>query len=135
MATHRLCFFGEDYLKFKNFLNIGWFLFIEGNVIRNTWGQQNLEMKIRHIDLLNEIGVKRSKGIQLRVNAQEITADLIGKIEDVCQEFSGSTPLYLKVRDDQENISLELMSRKFRVNPINDMVKKMKKVAEVEIRT
>jgi DNA polymerase-3 subunit alpha len=32
-----------------------------------------------------------------------------------------------------ENMSLELMSRKFRVNPINDMVKKMKKVAEVEI--
>ncbi|HEU5146863.1 MAG TPA: DNA polymerase III subunit alpha [Chryseosolibacter sp.] len=127
--------FGEDYLKFKNFLNVGWFLFIEGAVVRNTWGQQNLEMKIRNIDLLNEIGVKRSKGIQLRVNADEITPDLIGKIEDVCQEFSGSTPLYLKVRDDQENISLELMSRKFRVNPINDMVKKMKKVAEVEIRT
>ena len=127
--------FGEDYLKFKNFLNIGWFLFIEGMVVRNNWGQQNLEMKIRNIDLLNEIGVKRSKGIQVRVNANEITPDLIGKIEDVCQEFTGNTPLYLKVRDDQENISLELMSRKFRINPINDMVKKMKKVAEVEIRT
>ncbi|MEO5600415.1 MAG: DNA polymerase III subunit alpha, partial [Cyclobacteriaceae bacterium] len=126
--------FGEDYLKFKNFLNIGWFLFIEGAVVRNTWGQQNLEMKVRNIDLLNEIGVKRSKGIQIRVNAHEITADLIGKIEDVCQEFSGSTPLYLRVKDEQENISLELMSRKFRVNPVNDMVKKMKKVAEVEIR-
>jgi DNA polymerase-3 subunit alpha len=126
--------FGEDYLKFKNFLNIGWFLFIEGAVVKNTWGQQNLEVKIRNIDLLNEIGVKRSKGIQIRVNAHEITADLIGKIEDVCQEFSGSTPLYLKVKDEQENISLELMSRKFRVNPVNDMVKKMKKVADVEIR-
>lgn len=126
--------FGEDYLKFKNFLNLGYFLFIEGVVVRNNWGQQNLEMKIRNIDLLNEIGVKRSKGIQLRVNAHEITPDLIGKIEDVCHEFSGSAPLYLNVRDEQENISLELMSRKFRVNPINDMVKKMKKVAEVKIR-
>lgn len=126
--------FGEDYLKFRNFLNIGWFLFIEGAVIRNNWGQQNLEMKIRNIDLLNEIGVKRSKGIQLRVNAHEVTPDLIGKIEDLCTEFSGSTPLFLKVKNDQENISLELMSRKFRVNPINDMVKEMKKVAEVEIR-
>lgn len=127
--------FGEDYLKFKNFLNIGWFLFVEGAVIKNNWGQQNLEMKIRSIDLLNEIGVKRSKGIQLRVNAHEITPDLIGKIEDVCQEFSGNTPLFLKVKDERENISLELLSRKFRVNPINDMVRELKKVAEVEIRT
>jgi DNA polymerase-3 subunit alpha len=127
--------FGEDYLKFRNFLNIGWFLFIEGTVVRSNWGQQNLEVKIRNIDLLNEIGVKRSKGIQLKVNARDITPDLIGKIEDVCHEFTGTTPLYLKVKDDQENISLELMSRKFRVNAVNDMVKKMKKVAEVEVRS
>jgi DNA polymerase-3 subunit alpha len=125
--------FGEDYLKFKNFMAIGWFLFIEGAVVKNNWGQQNLEFKIRTIDLLNEIGLKRSKGVQLRVNTSEITPDLIGKIEDVCQAFSGSTPLYLKLRDDQENISLELMSRKFRINPINDMVKEMKKLAEVDI--
>ncbi|HYG02883.1 MAG TPA: DNA polymerase III subunit alpha [Chryseosolibacter sp.] len=125
--------FGEDYLKFKNFMNIGWFLFIEGSVVKNNWGQQNLEFKIRHIDLLNEIGLKRSKGVSLRINTTDITADFIGKIEDVCLEFSGSTPLYLKLKDDGENINLELMSRKFRVNPINDMVKKMKKVAEVEI--
>lgn len=127
--------FGEDYLKFKNFLNVGWFVFVEGAVVRNNWGQQNLEMKIRNMDLLNEIGVKRSKGIQIRVNADEITPDLIGKIEDLCQEFSGSTPLYLKVKDDEEHITLELMSRKFRVNPVNDMVKKMKKVAGVDILT
>lgn len=125
--------FGEDYLKFKTFMNIGWFLFIEGMVVKNSWGQQNLEYKIRNIDLLNEIGIKRSKGVQLRVNASEITSDLIEKIEHVCLEFNGSTPLYLKVKDDQENLSLELMSRRFRVNPVNEMVKKMKKVAEVEI--
>jgi DNA polymerase-3 subunit alpha len=125
--------FGEDYLKFKTYMNIGWFLFIEGAVVKNNWGQQNLEFKIRNIDLLNEIGIKKSKGVQLRVNASEITSDLIGKIEDVCQEFSGSTPLFLKLKDEQENMNLQLMSRKFRINPINDMVKKMKKVAEVEI--
>jgi DNA polymerase III subunit alpha len=127
--------FGEDYLKFRNFMNIGWFLFIEGSVVRNTWGQQNLEFKIRNIDLLNEIGIKRSKGVSLRVNTSEITADLIEKIETVCAEFTGNTPLFLKLKDESENIHLEMLSRKFRVNPINDMMKKMKKVAEVEINT
>ncbi|HEY0653187.1 MAG TPA: DNA polymerase III subunit alpha [Chryseosolibacter sp.] len=125
--------FGEDYLKFKTFMNVGWFLFIEGTVMKNTWGQMNIEYKIRNIDLLNEIGVKRSKGVSLRMNLSEVTPDLIGKIEDLCQNFTGGAPLYLKLRDETENISLELMSRKFRVNPVNDMVKEMKKLAEVEI--
>ncbi|SKC48795.1 DNA polymerase III subunit alpha [Ohtaekwangia koreensis] len=132
-GNHAFMLFGEDYLKFKNFMNTGWFLFIEGSVVKNSWGQQNVEFKIRNIDLLNEIGIKRSKGVQLKVNAKEITKDLIGKIEDVCQEFSGNTPLYLKIRDEQENIYLDVMSRRFRVNPINDMVKKMKKAGELDV--
>jgi DNA polymerase-3 subunit alpha len=125
--------FGEDYLKFRNFMNIGWFVFVEGTVVKNSWGQQNIEFKIRNIDLLNEIGLKRSKGVQLRLNSTEVTQDFIGRIEDVCQEFSGNTPLFVKIRDEQENINLELLSRRFRVNPVNDMVKKMKKVGEVEV--
>jgi DNA polymerase III subunit alpha len=125
--------FGEDYLKFKTFMTLGWFLFIEGSVMKNSWGQQNIEFKIRNIDLLNEIGIKRSKGVQLRLNASEITRDFIGRIEDVCLEYSGSTPLFVKIRDDNENINLELLSRRFRVNPVNEMVRKMKKVGEVEV--
>lgn len=125
--------FGEDYLKFKNFMNIGWFLFVEGGVIKNTWGQQNVEIKIRNIDLLNELGLKRSKGVQLRINSNDITEEMIGVIEDVCQTYAGSTPLFLKIQDDKENINLELLSRKFRVNPINDMAVQMKKAGALEV--
>lgn len=125
--------FSEDYLKFKTFMNIGWFLFIEGAVVKNNWGQQNIEFKIRNIDLLNEIGVKRSKGVQLRVNSRDISKDLISKIEGVCQEFTGNTPLYMKIFDEGENISLDVLSRRFRVNPINDMVKKMEKAGDIEV--
>ncbi|MND08627.1 hypothetical protein D3C83_313850 [compost metagenome] len=51
----------------------------------------------------------------------------------VCQEFSGETPFYLKLKDEKENISVELLSRKFRVRPVNEMVKKMKRLPEVEV--
>jgi DNA polymerase-3 subunit alpha len=132
-GNYTFVLFGEDYLKFKTFMTQGWFLFIEGAVVKNSWGQQNVEVKIRTIDLLNELGLKRTKGVQLRVNAKDITKDLIGKIEDVCQQYNGSTPLYLKVRDEQENINLELLSRRFRINPINDMVSKMKKMPEIDV--
>jgi DNA polymerase-3 subunit alpha len=114
-------------------MNIGWFLFVEGAVIRNTWGQQNLEFKIRSIDLLNELGIKRSKGVQLRINATDITKEMIGRIEDVCLEYTGNTPLYLKIQDAGENINLELLSRKFRISPVNEMVKQMKKAGEIEV--
>ena len=132
-GKYEFVLWSDDYLKFKSFLMPGLFLFIEGNVLRKTWGEQNLEFKIRSIDLLNEIGVKRAKGIQVRVNAQSLNPELIEQLESLCREFSGGTPFYLKLRDEKENISLELLSRKFRVKPVNDMVKKIKRIPDVEV--
>lgn len=125
--------FGEDYMKFRNFMNIGFFLFIEGGVIKNSWGQQNIELKIRNIDLLNEIGIKRSRGLQVKLLARDINPGLIGQLEDLCQKNPGNTPLYMKIRDEHENITLELLSRKFRVNPVNELVQKLKKTGFVEV--
>ncbi|HRI78824.1 MAG TPA: DNA polymerase III subunit alpha, partial [Cyclobacteriaceae bacterium] len=132
-GKYEFILWSDDYLKFKSFLMPGLFLFVEGNVLRKTWGEQNLEFKIRAIDLLNEIGVKRAKGLQVKVSPQALNTDLVNQLESVCQEFSGATPFYLKLRDEKENISLELLSRKFRVKPVNDMVKKMKKIPDVEV--
>ena len=61
----------------------GLFLFVEGNVLRKTWGEQNLEFKIRAIDLLNEIGVKRAKGLEVRVSTDALNPELVKQMEDL----------------------------------------------------
>ncbi|MCB0489734.1 MAG: DNA polymerase III subunit alpha [Cyclobacteriaceae bacterium] len=123
----------EDYLKFKSFLMPGLFLFVEGMIVKRTWGDQSLEFRIKNIDLLNELGLKRTKGIQLKIDTQAINPNLIANIEDLCTEFSGNCPLYLKIKDEGESINLEMMSRKYRVKPVNDMVKKIKRIPDLEV--
>jgi DNA polymerase III subunit alpha len=132
-GKYEFVLWSDDYLKFKSFLMPGLFLFIEGNVLRKSWGEQNLEFKLRNVELLNEIGVKRAKGLQVKVDASALNPGLVKQLETICQEYTGGTPFYLKVRDEKENISLELLSRKFRVRAVNDMVKKMKKIQDVEV--
>lgn len=123
----------EDYLKYKSFLMPGLFLFVEGNILRKAWGDQSLEFKIRNIDLLNELGLKRTKGLQLKMDTAAISPEMITQIEDLCNEFSGDCPLFLRLQDDKENINLELLSRKYRVMPVNDMVKKIKKIQDLQV--
>jgi len=123
----------EDYLKFKSFLMPGLFLFVEGAIIRKTWGDQSLEFKIRNMDLLNELGVKRTRGLQLRIEARSINTQLIAQIEEVCTTFTGSCPLYLKVKDEKDQITLEMISRKYRVKPVNDMVKRIRRIPDLEV--
>jgi DNA polymerase III subunit alpha len=123
----------EDYMKFKSFLMPGIFLFVEGNVLRKSWGDMGLEFKIRSMELLNDLGAKRTRGMQIKVPAKLINKEMINEIEKICNEFSGSTPLYVSLKDQEENITLELLSRKVRVRPGNDFVKKMKGIPEVEV--
>lgn len=123
----------EDYLKYKSFLMPGLFLFVEGSVVRRTWGEQNLEFRFRSVDLLNEIGVKRAKGLEVRVPTDALNDEMVKKMQSIFSEFNGETPLFLKIRDDRENISVDMLSRKFRVKPVNDLVKKMRKLPMVEV--
>ena len=123
----------EDYMKYKSFLMPGIFLFIEGSVSKKTWGDMNMEFKIRNMDLLNELGLKRAKGLHIKVNSVNISSDLISQIEKLCSEYSGGCPLYFKIQDDSEKVNLEMMSRKFRVKPVNEMVAKFKKLKDVNV--
>ncbi|MBS1557146.1 MAG: DNA polymerase III subunit alpha [Bacteroidetes bacterium] len=130
-GKHEFTLWSEDYLKYKSFLMPGIFLFIEGNVARRTWGDMNLEYKIRNIDLLNEIGNKRAKGLQLKVLSASINSELISEIEKLCHEYAGTCPLYLKIQDEEESVNLEMLSRKYRVKAVNEVVTKFQKIKDI----
>ena len=125
----------DDYLKFKSFLMPGLFLFIEGNILRKSWGEQNLEFKIRNMELLNEIGIKRVAGLALRFSAQTVTADFIETLDKLCKKNTGNASLRFYLKDDLESIQTELLARSGRIKPTNPFIKDLKKLAEVGVVT
>ncbi|MBK5279626.1 MAG: DNA polymerase III subunit alpha, partial [Bacteroidia bacterium] len=125
----------DDYLKYKSFLMPGLFLFIEGMISRKSWGEQNLEFKIRNIDLLNELATKRVQGLALRIPVQSVTEDFINTLEKICKKNSGNAALRMYLKDDYESIQTELLARSSRIKPSNAFIKELKKLAEVGVVT
>ena len=125
----------DDYLKYKSFLMPGLFLFIEGNILRKSWGEQNLEFKIRNIDLLNELAPKRVQGLALRFPVQSVTGDFINTLEKLCKKNTGNAALRMYLKDDFESIQTELLSRSNRIKPSNSFIKELKKLGEVGVVT
>ena len=125
----------DDYLKFKSFLMPGLFLFVEGNVLRKSWGEQNLEFKIRNIDLLNELAGKRVQGIALRFPFDLVNAAFTSTLEKVCKKNSGNSNLTMYLNDNTEGLQVELLSRACRVKVSNDFIRELKKSGEVGIVT
>lgn len=121
----------EDYLKFKSFLTPGYNLFIEGTVARRSWGNQEAEFRFKSMDLLNEIGLKRTRSIQISIEASDIDKKLMEDIEAICKAHQGNIPLLVSVRDSKENIAVELLSRKFNIKPVEDSIRKFRRMPQV----
>lgn len=127
--------FGEDYLKYKNFMSQGWFLFIEGIIQRNTWGRMDVEFKIRNMELLNELVAKRVNGLALRIPVHAVTPEAVEAIERLCKNNPGNATLQLFIKDEAEALQVELLSRMYRINITNPLVLECRKYAEIGVIT
>lgn len=125
--------FGEDYLKYKNFMSQGWFLFIEGMIQRNTWGRMEVEYKIRSIELLNELVEKRVHGLALRIPVHAVLGEVVDSIETLCKKNPGNSSLQLFIKDELEGLQVELFSRTYRIRANNPMIHEFRKYAEIGV--
>ncbi len=129
-----LAMFGEEYLKFRHLLGIGNFVYIEGQVTERYKQPGVWELRPYSIQLLTEIREKMSKGILLQVQLHDINEDLVSKLEHLSQDYPGNCQLKLNVADIQDNIAVELLSRKFQVKPQDELMKELDSIPEISYK-
>ncbi len=129
-----LAMFGEEYLKFRHLLGIGNFIYIEGQVTERYKQPGVWELRPYSIQLLTEIREKMSKGILLQVQLHDINEDLVSKLEHLSQDYPGNCQLKLNVADIQDNIAVELLSRKFQVKPQDELMKELDSIPEISYK-
>ncbi len=114
---------GEDYIKFKNYLQVGHFLYIKGKV-QTRWKQDdNFEFKISSIQLLPEIREKLCKKIRINLTLDQIDAQFIHVLQDTFAHHPGSCTVNMTVTDPETHVEVEMLSRGYRVAPTNELFK------------
>jgi DNA polymerase-3 subunit alpha len=133
-GAYTFTMFGKEYLERKHFFIPGNHLFIEGTVQRNTWGDQNLEYKIRNIELLNELASKRLNGIALRLSAEALTPATLDNLDKVLKKNAGKG--FVKIAVKGPTIATDEMPARLRtVRPSNGLIRELMSMAEVGVIT
>ena len=127
--------FGQDYLKFKPMLEQGWFLYLSG-IVQNRWNSEELELKITNIDHLSEIRDKMTKGLELKVRLEDVNSIIVDEIERVAEANPGKCLLKLSLLGAYENraINLDMLSRKFTINPTDEFMKELQSMEEISFK-
>ncbi|MBL7890172.1 MAG: DNA polymerase III subunit alpha [Bacteroidia bacterium] len=125
-----LAFFGEDYVKFKQYMVNGLFLYVKGKVSERFRNSGNWEFKVSSIQLLSELRDKMARSITVNVPLKMLNDEFITKFNEIITENEKLQPrncsLRFKVIDTDENVAIDLPSKRVKVNPTNEFLAMLK---------
>jgi DNA polymerase III subunit alpha len=132
-GSMQLTLFGEDYIRYKHFMNKDYMVLIKARVQQKYGPDEQYELRVNSVILLSEVLQKQVKDITLKVSINDITEELIGKISKVMKKKQGSSSVKFAVFDAVENISVEMPANKFRVDS-TDFIKGVANIPEIKLK-
>jgi DNA polymerase-3 subunit alpha len=132
--SYKLFLWRENYLKYKHFFQPGAFLAIKGR-IETPPRRNELEFVIHSIDLLQNLRETKANTIQIKLSTKALDQRLISDLNKLFLENPGRCDLRFTVYDPLDNVEVQMPSKSIKVDPSNELFKKLKGFdLEFEIR-
>ncbi|MFZ4522452.1 MAG: DNA polymerase III subunit alpha [Bacteroidales bacterium] len=128
-----LTMFSEEYLKWKHMLEEGQYVFLKARIESRFDSPDQMSIRVNQVVLLSEVMEKFSKVISLTLVLNELTVDTIHKLHQAANDHKGKCRMRIRIYDPDENITIDLPSRKYRVNP-KEMIDALAELPEVHVR-
>jgi DNA polymerase III subunit alpha len=127
--------FSKDYLAHKPMLEKGWFVYLSASV-QNRWHSEELELKIHQIQHLSEIRDQMTKGLELNIRLGDVNGMIVSEIERIAEEHPGKCLLKFSLGGVFEDraIKLDMLSRKFTIEPTDELIQELRTLEEVNIK-
>lgn len=145
-GSYEIALFGNDYVKFANYLIPENFLMIKGNfdldfrkkaILKDNPNEAVMETDYRFnpvdIQLLAEVKDKYFKGIKISFPIEELSPRFIDHIENTLKEHIGTGTVQFKLVSVKENINIDFKTSRIKVNPSNELVKELEKMGNMKI--
>jgi DNA polymerase-3 subunit alpha len=128
--TCELALFGDDFIKFKQFLTDGYFLQIRGRVAERFRKEGDWEFKITSINLLSELRDKLAKCVTIQVPIERINDDFMRQIHSILEDNKATTDqqncqLLFDIYDREQNVNIKMPSKSVKINPNNHFLEQL----------
>ncbi len=137
--SYEIVLFGEEYVKYKQYLSEGYFLQLRGMISERFRQKDNWEFKITQVTLLSELRDKMAKCITIQLPLTELSEEFVHRMQDILklnEEHNTDRNCHLKfaVYDLEDNISVEMPSKSLRIYPSNEFLEEIKKFNNVKYK-
>ncbi len=130
-GNFELALLSKDYVKFAPFCDMGAFIYIQGKVQARYGRPEEFEFKPINFSLLSELRGTMCKGVKIELPMDKINTSLMDKLEKVVSKYAGKNELKVLIKEPSENISFEMFSRKYKIDPCNEFLKELENMEVV----
>jgi DNA polymerase-3 subunit alpha len=120
--SFRFMLFDKEYVENSKYFTLGYYLLIKGRVQKKRFREDELEFKIKTINLLSSVRDELVKSITLKINPANIDNEMISNLKELVHGNKGDTELRFLFHDDEDKISVPMFSRTYRIRLNNDFV-------------
>jgi DNA polymerase-3 subunit alpha len=124
-GTYDFKLFGKDYETFLKFMQTGYFLLIKATVQERFNNQNELEVKIKQINLLGN-AKDNLKCFTVNVPVYEVSPFFAEEMSNIVKSNTGKIEFRVRFVDDKKSISVDLFSRKYRIGITPEMLNFLK---------
>ena len=128
--SHEFRIFGEEYLKFRHFLMISNFVYVrafvrEGWTNRETGKKGEPRLQFNNFQLLHDVMDAYAKKLSIQLNIKGLTEQKILELKDLLKMHKGKHNLNFVVYDDDDELKVELKSRKQKVQISQELLNEL----------
>ncbi len=130
-GTYTFTFFSKQWSQWKNNLVEGYSIVVTAKVEIPTWKKEksDYQLNVKTIDLLYNIKDKVFKNLEIIINIDDITKELIDKIFDIIENTNkGTTKLKFTIIDKDKEIKTSLMSKSIKIDLTKDIINKLSRI-------
>ena len=112
--------FGEEYLKYRHFLMKNNFIYVrtfvrEGWINRDTGKKSDPRIQFNSFQLLQDVMETMAKKLSIQLHINDLKEERIKTLKELLHLHKGNHTLHFVVYDNEEQIKLQMPSRKQKV--------------------
>jgi DNA polymerase-3 subunit alpha len=133
-GSAEIFFMGEEWMKWQNYFIPGNFLYIKGNCQPRRWDATKFDFSVGSIELMSEIKDDLVKSITLTFDIMSLNEEIYSTIVDYAENNPGKSKLIFKIRDYEQEFTLELASRSHDIEVKQELINYIKDLENIEYK-
>jgi DNA polymerase-3 subunit alpha len=125
--------FGEDYVKYNNYLEAGMVICITGSFVQR-YQTSPFEFKITTMSLLETVMRSHTKKVHIEMDPKDVSKDFIDFIGNNVQKFPGNSTLKFNISDNLSNLKFGMYTSRNCFEMNDEMANYLQQKPELDVK-